>query len=268
MKIEKKIGLIGVGNMGAAILEGLISKKIASPDQVWIYDKILDKPLEFASKWKVHVARSNSEVVQQTEVIVFAVKPQDLLATAAEIKSHLRPSQIFISILAGTPIQKLKNAFDSKPRFIRAMPNLGAKVGESLTALTGEASALKIADDIFSACGITIHLQDEKYFDLITALSGSGPAYFFYLMELMAKEAVSHGLDAKQARTLAIQTALGAALLAKSADEHPEELRKKVTSKGGTTEAALNVFADKKFHEIFSEAIEAALRRGQELSRG
>ena len=268
MKLKEKIGLIGVGNMGGAILEGLLSKKIVTAGQIWICDKMTEKALEFKSRLRVNTAPSNAELVRQADIILLAVKPQDLAATLGEMKSAFRPSQILISILAGTPLQKIRDAAaGTKLEMVRAMPNLGAKVGESLTALTGTSpSALAAAETIFSGCGKTLRLE-EKYFDLITALSGSGPAYFFYLMELLAKEGRERGLSADEAKLVAVQTAVGSALLAASSTEDPAVLRERVTSKGGTTEAALKELM-KSWPASVRDAIQAAHDRGKELSKG
>lgn len=266
--MKEKIGVIGVGNMGSAILEGLFQKGIAKPDQIWVYDKIKEKAEDFTKQWKVHLAVSNADLAGRTEVVLLAVKPQDLAATGAELRAFFKKAHLLITILAGTPMAKIRQAVGSSPSIVRAMPNLGAKVGQAVTALTGaSADSLALAENIFSGCGKTVQLE-EKHFDLVTAVSGSGPAYFFLLMELLADFAVRSGLPKKTAELLAIQTAVGAGLVAQSAAESPEELRKMVTSKGGTTEAALKVLEDKKFHEIFHAALEAALQRGRELSGG
>lgn len=265
MKITETIGLIGVGNMGTAILEGLFSKSIAVPAQVVIYDKLTEKAREFSAKYKTHLASSNQDLTAKAQVLLLAIKPQDLASTAAEIKPALKSPKVLISILAGTPVQKIQEHLGANLDIIRAMPNLGAKVGESLTALTGSGKALSLAEVVFSGCGKTIPLE-EKHFDLITALSGSGPAYFFYLMELMAKEARERGLSAEQAKLVAVQTALGSALLAAQSEEDPSVLRERVTSKGGTTEAALKELV-KAFPKNFHDAIEAAYLRGQELAK-
>ena len=267
MKIKEKIGVIGVGNMGGAILEGLFKKKLAAPGQLWCYDKISEKADAFAKNWKIHRAASNRELVQKNQVVLLAVKPQDLSATAEELKGVFKKSHLLISILAGTPIAKIKQALGASLETVRAMPNLGAKVGEAVTALTGsDVEALGLAEKIFSGCGKTLRLE-EKYFDLVTAVSGSGPAYFFFLMELLAEAAMRKGLSENDARLLAVQTAVGAGLLAQAVSESPAELRKMVTSKGGTTEAALKVLMEKNFPDIFHAAIQTALERGQELSQ-
>ncbi len=264
--LKEKIGLIGVGNMGTAILEGLLRKEMILPSQIWIYDKIQEKVEDFARRWKVNTASSNSTLASGVDLILLAVKPQDLKATGDELRKA-RPFPIVLSILAGTPISKIHEHFGREVKAVRAMPNLGAKVGESVTAIAGsEAKPIALACQIFSACGKVLEL-DEKYFDLVTAVSGSGPAYFFYVMELLTKEGVRGGLPEEKAKLLAVQTALGAALLASQAKESPEELRKQVTSKGGTTEAALKILEAKNFSEIFHEAVEAARQRGKELSK-
>ena len=267
MKIKEKIGVLGVGNMGAAILEGLFKNKIAEPSQVFICDKIQEKANQFALQWKVQRVPSPASLVNMTDVVLFAIKPQDLLELGALLKTNLKKEYTVISILAGTPIAKIKEAVDKKAQIVRAMPNLGAKVGEAMTALTSiHPRSLELAEKIFSGCGETVILE-EKYFDLVTAISGSGPAYFFLLMELLAKEAESHGLPEKVARELAVQTAVGAGLLAKRSEFSPAELRKQVTSKGGTTEAALEVFEKEGLHKMVAKGIKAALKRGEALSR-
>ena len=273
MKLSERIGVLGVGNMGAAILEGLFKNKLAEPSQVWVCDKIQEKAAEFAKQWKTGIELSPAGLVARTDVILLAVKPQDLPEVGSELKSNSeKKEQTIISILAGTPIQKIKEAVGPRARVVRAMPNLGAKVGEAITALTTEVGAihelplLQLAEKIFSGCGKTVILK-EKFFDLVTAISGSGPAYFFLLMELLAKEAEKEGLPEKVARELAVQTAVGAGLLAKRSEFSPEELKKQVTSKGGTTEAALKVFEKEGLAGIVSRGLRAALERGKELSQ-
>ena len=266
MKIKENVGLIGVGNMGTAILEGLIKKKLIAGPQIIVYDKITEKAGAFAKRWKAVRATSNKELSKKSGIILLAVKPQDLVSTAAEISDIWEKGHILISILAGMPIVRIRRVVGDIPHIVRAMPNLGAKVGQSMTAITGGSEkALALAGRIFSGCGKVLELE-EKHFDLVTALSGSGPAYFFLLMEMLAEEGVKRGLSQKDAQLLAVQTAVGAGLLAQSASESPAELRARVTSKGGTTEAALNVLEKGNIRQIFSEAIAAAHRRGQQLS--
>ena len=268
MKLSERIGVLGVGNMGGAILEGLFKKKLAEPSQVYVCDKIKEKAAQFAAQWKTKIIPDATGLVNQTDVLLLAVKPQDLQELGPGLKTQLNKLHTVISILAGTPIAKIKEAVGENASIVRAMPNLGAKVGEAITALTSVHNrSLGLAEKIFSGCGKTVILE-EKYFDLVTAISGSGPAYFFLLMELLAKEAEAQGLSEKVARELAVQTAVGAGLLAKGSEFSPAELRRQVTSKGGTTEAALNVFENEGLARIISRGVQAALQRGRELSRG
>jgi len=262
---EIDLGFIGAGNMGAAILEGLLSKKLADPSRVYICDKDTVKTAALKCKWRINVSCNVRELASSAEVILLAIKPQDLGSVAEEMSSSLRPRHILISILAGLSRAKLRNALGEDALLVRAMPNLGALAGESMTVITGGGDkALLAAETLFGACGRTARL-DESYFDLVTALSGSGPAYFFLVMEMMTAKGIERGLTLETARLLAVQTAQGAACVAQSSNYSPAELRSMVTSKGGTTEAALKVLEESNFSETFSKALDAAERRGREL---
>ena len=266
-KLGKSFGLIGCGNMGNAILAGLLTKGIVSSNQIFVFDSDGVKVRSAARKFRIKAARNNADLVRLVDVILLAVKPQDLKMVGNEIRAELTPRQTVISILAGTPIQKMRRALGSRVMVVRAMPNLGAQVGDAVTAITSsDRSALRIAELIFSGCGRVVKLS-ECYFDLVTAVSGSGPAYFFLMMELLCQVAEKEGLSKKTAEALAIGTALGAARLAQVSRYSPVRLRKMVTSKKGTTEAALRYFAKKGFSRIFIDGVRKAILRARELSR-
>jgi pyrroline-5-carboxylate reductase len=265
--MRKTIGFIGCGNMGRSILNGILKCKLVRAKNIRVFDTDLKKTAELQKTFGIRKAFSLDDLICNSDIVLLAVKPQHVKDVAKALKFDFKKSHIVVSILAGTPLTSLKKHFGARARFVRVMPNLGAVVGEGLFALCGDKSALPIVKTIFNACGETIKIS-EKFFDHITALSGSGPAYFFLLMELIEKEAVRAGIQRTLARKLAFQTALGAACLAKGLNESPEELRKKVASKGGTTEAALHVLLKKrKFHQTFKEAVQAAVRRAKELSK-
>lgn len=267
MKIAQSIGLIGVGNMGAAILEGLLKKEMVHPSQIRIYDKITSKVNAFGKKWKVREESSIGKLVRDVDIVLLAFKPQDLSSVTGDLRESFKKKQVVISILAGNPVKKIRKAIGNGPRIVRAMPNLGATVGESVTALCGgDPKSLAVAEKVFSGCGSTVRLH-EKLMDVVTAVSGSGPAYFFLLMEFLIQECLSQGMNRKQASSLVLQTALGSARLAQSSLDAPDELRKRVTSKGGTTAAALAVLEKYGARDIFRKAVRAAVRRGGELSR-
>lgn len=262
------IGFIGAGNMGSAMLEGLLAQRVAAPSDLHVYDKDTARARNLKERHGVAADVSALDLVKTCRVIVLAVKPQDLEAAASEFRAALTSSHVVISILAGMTIEKLGKALGSAPQLVRAMPNLGAMVRESLTAVTSSSDeALAQAEIIFNACGKTVRL-DEKFFDLVTALSGSGPAYFFLLMETLMAKGIERGLAPEVARTLAVQTAVGAAQAARNASDDPAELRRKVTSKGGTTEAALKVLSESGVPAFFSKAYDAAESRGRELRGG
>lgn len=264
---NKKIGLIGVGNMGASILKGVLKRKIATPSSVWVYDKIKSKAGHFARSYRVRWAASARELLQKTDVVIVAVKPQDFPVFAAENSSYVHPGHQVISILAGMTTEKIGKMLRRNKNVVRAMPNLGAKAGQSMTAICGKSKkALSLASALFSGCGEVVILP-EKRMDLVTAVSGSGPAYFFHLMELLADFGVRQGLSPKTAQTLAVQTALGAALVAKHSKASCGELRQMVTSKKGTTDAALKALRRGKFKKTFCRALAAAVARSRELRR-
>ncbi|OGW85453.1 MAG: pyrroline-5-carboxylate reductase [Omnitrophica bacterium RIFCSPHIGHO2_02_FULL_46_11] len=267
MKLKQKIGLIGCGSMGGAILKGLLCNRIAQASQIFVSDAIAAKKKTFAKRFHVRTVSNNADVVRRAQIILLAVKPQDFVSVALGIRGLLGSGQTVVSILAGTPISKLKRSLGQRAAIIRAMPNLGAQVGEAITAVTAQnPKALKLAEAIFSGCGKVVRLP-EKYFDLVTAISGSGPAYFFLVMELMSSVAQKGGIPQKTAELLAVQTALGAAQLAQVSSESPQMLRKMVTSRGGTTEAAFHILEQKGFSKIFQAALKRAADRARELSQ-
>ena len=264
--MKQRIGIIGCGTMGSAIVSGLLGSRMSRSRLISVFDSVRAKSQILSQKFGVKVTRSNSQLVQEADVIVLAVKPQDLKWLGPEVRRSFKKGAVVISILAGTPLRALRQFLGTRPVLVRAMPNLGAQVGESVTALTGShRRSLAVAEKIFSGCGKVVYVP-ERQFDLVTALSGSGPAYFFLLMELLVHIGVRGGLAKTTARLLAVQTALGAAKLAQASSVEPGELRRRVTSKKGTTEAALRYLERKKFPKMFSEAIARAVRRSRQLS--
>jgi len=262
-----KIGLIGVGNMGASILAGVLNRRLALPSNVLVYDKDAEKSRAFSRKHRVAVAASTSDLLKRADVLLLAIKPQDFSLFALEHKVSFKPGQGVISILAGLTTEKIGKALGRNALVVRAMPNLGAKAGESMTVLCGKNKKwLSFAAALFSGCGEVVTLP-EKTLDLVTAVSGSGPAYFFHLMELLEDFGVKRGLPKRVAAVLAVQTGLGAARVAKGAGVSCGELRKMVTSKKGTTEAALKTLQKHQFGKIFHRALNAAMKRSKELRR-
>ena len=204
------------------------------------------------------------------DILLIAVKPQNLDELLREIGPALRADLLLITICAGCPTTLFEAAAPAPLRVVRAMPNLPARVRMSATALCGGRHAmpadLALAGEIFGAVGKTV-VVEERFMDAVTALSGSGPAYFFYLVEALVAAAQREGLSAEVARALAVQTARGAAEMLCVEEVAPEELRRRVTSKGGTTEAAFRRLDELKVRDAFLDALRAAVLRARELGR-
>ena len=261
----RKVGIIGLGNMGGAIVQGVLAKGYAAGNDVYAFDADAAKCADACAALGIQQSDSLEALTKTTSVLLLSVKPQDLPKVGEAIGEQLSDDHVLISILAGMPIAVIQKHVGGRGHVIRAMPNLGAKVGESLTAVTGgDEKSVHVAKEIFDCCGQTIEVE-ERYFDLITAASGSGPAYFFFLMQVIAEFAEKEGLPPEVAQLLSVQTALGAAKLAAASDENPGELKRRVTSKGGTTEAALKFLEESGAREQWLNALAAALERGKEL---
>ena len=266
------IGLIGAGNMARSLAGGLIQNGwdkqlliLSDPDD--------DQRHAVEHSLQVKTYSDNKEVIKHADIVVLAVKPQameQVLADIAIVLGDKDDKPLLISVVAGVRIAALSRQLGQNLAIVRAMPNTAALVGSSATALFANAQVSKkqhnIAESILRSVGITVWLDKEELMDTVTALSGSGPAYFFLVMEALEQAAINKGLDADTARILTLETAFGAAKMALEGHEDPASLRKQVTSPGGTTEAAIRVFYDANLYEIFEQALTAAKTRSEELA--
>jgi pyrroline-5-carboxylate reductase len=265
------IGFIGAGNMAEALIKGVINAKLYTPENVFISDIRAERLELLAEKYGVIVCEENSELAAKVQTVVLSIKPQNMTDALESIKETIGSEKLVISIAAGVRIANI-TAVLGDVAIVRVMPNTPALIGEGAGALFANERAkpmLNKAVEIFSAVGKAVVVDDEDLIDAVTALSGSGPAYYFLLMEEMIKTGSRLGLADDVAKDLVLQTAKGAGLLAVEADkngEGPAVLRKKVTSPGGTTEAALEVFKEGKISELISAAINRAYERSKELS--
>jgi pyrroline-5-carboxylate reductase len=267
-----KIGFIGGGNMAEALIKGLIAAKVYLPENIFASDIRAERLEYLKNQYAVGTDVDNVAVAGSVDVLVLSVKPQNMAEALESIKDALGTGTLVISIAAGIKVAKITNALGDVA-VVRVMPNTPALIGEGASALFANEKAkakLDKAMTIFSAVGKAVVVEDEGLIDAVTAVSGSGPAYYFLLMEEMIKAAGNLGLPDETAKELVLQTAKGAALLAAERDkqgETPAQLRQKVTSPGGTTEAALKVFAEGKISELISAAITRARDRGRELAK-
>lgn len=264
-----KITFIGGGNMATALIAGLVGKLAAGPD-IHVVDPSEDALARLNAKYGVSTAPSISARVAQSEVLVLAVKPQQMREVAAALRGQLAQAQpLVLTIAAGIRVADLSRWLGGYGAIVRAMPNTPALIGKGITgmvAMPGVSEAQKsAADSIMRAVGTTVWLDDESQIDPVTAVSGSGPAYVFYFLEAMQQAAQELGLSSEQGMELALATFTGAAQLAAQSDEPVEVLRQRVTSKGGTTYAAITSMEQAGVKQAIVEAIKAAAARGREL---
>ncbi|MBN1157470.1 pyrroline-5-carboxylate reductase [Candidatus Woesearchaeota archaeon] len=251
------IGFIGFGRMGSALAKGILEKKVA--DRVIAFDKNVK-----INENKIVAAKSNKEVADKSKIVFIAVKPKDFGEVLGEIKDNVK-DKIVVSIAAGIRLSFIESRL-GKAKVVRVMPNLPCIVGEMAAAFSrGKNCSDKDAESvkrILESSGIAFEVKEELM-DVVTALSGSGPAYFAYFAEILSKKAAELGLEKDVATKLAVQTMLGAAKLLQENNLGPEELVSIVKTKGGTTEAGMNKL--EKSESILKDTIEAAFRRGREL---
>ncbi len=264
------IAFIGGGNLAASLAGGLIADgypaaaiRVADPDP--------DRRERLAARWAVQVHEDNAAAARGAAVLVLAVKPQVVPVVARELGPLARAQgSLVVSVAAGVRTRDLARWLGFEAPLVRAMPNTPALVQSGASGLyatpgTSEAERER-AESLLRAVGITVWVEDEDLMDAVTAVSGSGPAYFFLLMEALAEAGERLGLEAGQARLLALETAFGAAKMALEASEPPAALRARVTSPGGTTERALGVLEEGGFRELVSRAVAAARERARELA--
>ncbi|ANJ00358.1 pyrroline-5-carboxylate reductase [Polynucleobacter wuianus] len=266
------ITFIGGGNMGRALISGLIANGL-EPNQISVVEANAMTALKLYEDFGVQGIGALEQIAfdfSKNNVVVMAVKPQDFNVVARGLSSKLKhasaPGPLILSIAAGIRLKDMSRWLDHT-RCVRAMPNTPALIGKGITGLFADAavntSDRALAETICNAAGEVVWVAEEKLMDAVTAVSGSGPAYVFAFLEAMQSAGEKLGLDAQTARKLAYATLEGATQLAHNSDEHAGVLRERVTSKGGTTAAALEVMKQHSWHEILEKAIDAASQRGK-----
>jgi pyrroline-5-carboxylate reductase len=268
--IPCKLAFIGGGNMARSLIGGLIANGM-SAENIHVADMQVATLETLTNRYPVTTFSSNQQAIEGVDVVILAVKPQQLQDVVRELSADWQPDQLMISIAAGIRIEDINRWLGkSQSSIVRAMPNTPALVEAGATALFANEHVThqqhELAESILRACGLAIWLQDEKHMDAVTALSGSGPAYFFLVMEAMEKAAIELGLPQETARLLCLETAFGAAKMALESGEPASTLRKQVTSPGGTTERAIHELEDGGLHGLFENALVAAALRARELA--
>ena len=269
MLFSKKITFIGAGNMGEALLGGLLKAELTNPENIIATD-IRDERLDhIRSKWGVKTTRDNKEAAQGADVIVLCVKPQTISDVLNELRAVVQEDQLIISILAGITTRTINNALGKKNPVVRVMPNIPAVVDEAASGIClGEHARdvhREIAMKIFQAVG-EVEVVYESQMDVITGLSGSGPAYIYMIIEALTDGGVMMGLPRDTATRLATQTVLGSAKLVRETAVHPAVLKDQVTTPGGTAISAIKELESSGLRPMLIRAVETATRKSQELS--
>ncbi len=265
---EHSIGFVGAGNMANSLIRGLLANGV-SPQNLIAADIEPGKLETLKTECGIQTADS-LKIAASVDVLVMAVKPQHMASACQQLSSSLQPQSLVISIAAGITIAHLQDWLGQGLALVRCMPNTPALIGKGATGLYANkhvsVEQKQLAEELLTAVGLALWLDNEDGIDTVTALSGSGPAYFFLLMEALEETAVSMGLDADTAKKLTYQTAVGAAELAVRSNSSIAELRRQVTSPGGTTEKAMQQFESGGFRNLVRQALLAAQNRSRELA--
>lgn len=266
----KTIGFIGGGNMAESLIGGLLNSG-RKAESITVYDPDTKRLQYLSDKYGIRMLESNAEVINQSDIVLIAVKPQVLKQVALSVADAVQEHKpVVVSIAAGIRSIDLERWLGGSLAIVRVMPNTPALVSAGATGMFANDrvsdSQRSDAESILRAVGTTVWLENEGQMDIVTALSGSGPAYIFRIIEAMEEAATEAGLPAETSRLLALETALGAAKLAIEADESPAELRRRVTSPGGTTEAGLAELEAGRIDDLFNRTISAAAKRSVDLA--
>lgn len=268
--MQQNIVFIGAGNMATSLIGGMVKQGV-NAQTIWASDPHQENLDRLSNEFGIRTTQNNDLAIQNADVLVLAVKPQVMKSVLQASQAQLANKQpLIISIAAGITLNSLEAWCGTQLPIVRCMPNTPALIQQGASGLFANAMVNEqqksLTESILNAVGICLWVNSEKDIDSVTAVSGSGPAYYFMVMEAMIEAATRLGLTEDSARKLTLQTALGAAQMANESDVSPAELRRRVTSPGGTTEQAIKTFEEQGLRQIFNQAIEAAAKRSKELA--
>ena len=268
---DKSLGFIGAGNMAEAMIRGIIQNQVVLPDRILASDLSGERREHISRTFGMETVKENRSLVNQSNVIFLAVKPQAVPQVLADMAADMGPEKLLVSIVAGVPIKTLSSGLPKGPRIVRTMPNTPMTVMEGAMAIASDSPALpedlETVETLFRPLGSTVRIE-EKLIDAVTGLSGSGPAYVFMVLEALADGGVKMGLPRDVAETLAAQTLLGSAKLFLETRMNPGQLKCMVTSPGGTTIAGIHELEKGGIRASFMNAVESATKRSIELGKG
>ncbi|WP_156289953.1 pyrroline-5-carboxylate reductase [Oceanobacillus salinisoli] len=269
--MDKNIAFFGAGSAAEAILSGVINAGIVKKDQIKVANKSNINRLEYIKeRYQVFCTQEKERIIQDADILILAMKPYDLHDFMHEIKGHMNKRQLIISILAGVSTDTIIKELEMDLPVIRAMPNTSAMIGYSATAISKGKYAsnehVNQAEKLFNTIGTTT-IVAEADMHIVTAISGSGPAYLYYMVEAMENAAIEAGLDQQTAKELITQTVVGAGAMLQQSEDSPNVLRQKITSPKGTTEAGIKVLEENHFQKILMECVKSAKARSEELGK-
>lgn len=263
------LAVIGTGRIGEALVRGLLRSETLTSDRIICTTRRADRCAELEAGFGVRSTTDNAKAVSDADVVILAVKPQKLAVVLEQVRDACRSDQTIISVVAGATTARIEAALGGKVAVVRVMTNTPVQVDEAMSVVTAGAHAderhLAVAEDILGHVGKVVRLEEE-HLDSVTALSGSGPAYFFLLAEAMIDAGILLGLPRDVSTELIVQTMVGSAVMLRDTGKHPVELREMVTSPGGTTIAAIRELERARVRAAFLDAIEAAKKRSEELA--
>jgi pyrroline-5-carboxylate reductase len=265
----KKLVFVGAGSMAEAMMSGMVENKLLAPENIWVTNKANKQKLaELHEQYGVSTTYDLNKLFAGADAVVLAMKPKDAVSAIKEIQNYLNDQMLVVSVLAGISLNTIEELSEKKLPIARAMPNTSAAVGKSATGIAVNDSVtteqMEEIKRLFETIGLAVFV-DEDQIDAVTGVSGSGPAYIYYLVEAMEKGALEVGLDQYTAKELIVQTLLGAAEMLKISPKPAQQLRKEVTSPGGTTEAGIKVLEENKVNEAMIGCIKAAADKSQKM---
>lgn len=264
------IGFVGGGTMGEAIIQGVLSRGVSLPEDISVSDVSAERRALLGKTYGIACTSNNREVLSGSDIIILAIKPQTLGEVMAELRGYLSPQQLVLSIIAGARISSLSHGLEHKA-VVRVMPNIPAQIGEGVSVWTASKQVSReqkeMVCSVLGAIGMEVYVDSEKYLDMATAVSGSGPGYILLIIESLIDAAVRIGFSRDMARELVLQTMLGTTRLVQVSGKHTTELRNMVTSPGGTTAEGLLKLEEGGLRIIISQAVIAAYEKAMALGK-
>lgn len=265
-----KIGFIGAGHMAQALIKGMIESKLLRPDQILVSNRTPGKPLKLKELYQIEIREHNEQIIEECDIVILAMKPQDLPAAMANLVSAFDENQIIISLAAGIPMHSLEKLIP-QGRLVRLMPNTPSLIGRGVLGLLAhkkDVAVIEITKDLFSGLGVILELDTEDQFDALMISCSSGTGFVFEMMMYWQDWIIEHGFTPEQAKVMTIETFVGASLLAaQSSGVDIEELQQRVTSKKGVTAAGLNSMRELEIERALRISFEKAALRSREISR-